>query len=112
MQRILQEMMKKKIILGRSDAWLMSSLSQRPIEPAYYIVDCRIFVENVQRARLLSMKQIQKVINEFLIFDNMISTLIFFIFSEHQPDLNNQKFSPVKFNSGTWRERKKKVPTC
>ena len=26
--------------LGTSDAWLMSHLSHRPNEPAYYIVDC------------------------------------------------------------------------
>jgi hypothetical protein len=35
--------LRKKIILGTSDAWLMSRLSQRATEPAYYIVDCRIF---------------------------------------------------------------------
>ena len=32
----------KKIMLGTSDAWLMSLLSQRPNEPAYYIEDCQI----------------------------------------------------------------------
>ena len=32
-----------KIILGTSDAWSMSHLSQRPSKPAYYIEDCRIF---------------------------------------------------------------------
>ena len=36
MQKILQEILKKKI-LGTSDA-----SSQRPREPAYYIEDCRI----------------------------------------------------------------------
>ena len=36
LQRILQE-------IGTSDAWSMSHLSQRTSEPAYYIVDCRIF---------------------------------------------------------------------
>ena len=30
---------EKKIILGTSEAWLMSRLSQRPSEPAYYIED-------------------------------------------------------------------------
>ena len=34
--------MKKKI-LGTSDAWSTSRLSHRLSEPAYYIVDCRIF---------------------------------------------------------------------
>ena len=34
--------MKKKIILGSSDTWSMSRLSQRPGDPAYYIEDCRI----------------------------------------------------------------------
>ena len=33
---------EKKIILGISDAWMTSHLSQRTSEPEYYIVDCRI----------------------------------------------------------------------
>ena len=33
---------EKKIILGTSDAWSTSHLSQRTSEPAYYILDCRI----------------------------------------------------------------------
>ena len=33
---------KKRIILGTSDAWSTSHLSQRTSKPAYYIVDCRI----------------------------------------------------------------------
>ena len=33
----------KKIMLRTSDAWSMSPLSQLATEPAYYIVDCRIF---------------------------------------------------------------------
>ena len=32
----------KKIMLGTSDAWLMSHSSHRPSKPAYYIEDCRI----------------------------------------------------------------------
>ena len=32
----------EKKILGTSDAWWMSRLSQRPSNPAYYIEDCRI----------------------------------------------------------------------
>ena len=34
--------MKKKIILGTSDAWSMIRLSHRPSDPAYYIVNWRI----------------------------------------------------------------------
>ena len=30
---------EKKIILGTSDAWLMSFLSRRPSEPVYYTED-------------------------------------------------------------------------
>ena len=30
-------------MLGTSDTWLMSRSSQQATEPAYYIVDCRIF---------------------------------------------------------------------
>ena len=33
----------EKKILGTSDAWSTSLWSHRPSEPAYYIVDCRIF---------------------------------------------------------------------
>ena len=33
---------EKKIMLGTSDAWTMSRLSHRPIDPAYYTEDCRI----------------------------------------------------------------------
>ena len=33
---------EKEIILGTSDAWLMSRLSQRPSDPAYYIEHCQI----------------------------------------------------------------------
>ena len=35
----------KKILLGISDNWSMSHLSQRTSEPAYYIEDCRILVK-------------------------------------------------------------------
>ena len=34
---------EKKIMLGTSNAWSMSHLSQRPGDPAYYIEDCRIY---------------------------------------------------------------------
>ena len=34
--------MEKKV-LGTSDAWSTSHLSHRAREPAYYIVDCRIY---------------------------------------------------------------------
>ena len=36
---------EKKIILGTSDAWSMSRLSQRTSDPACYIEDCRILGE-------------------------------------------------------------------
>ena len=35
--------MKIKIMLGTSDAWLMSHLSHRPSDPAYHIEDCQIY---------------------------------------------------------------------
>ena len=35
---------EKKILLGASDAWSMSHLSQRSSEPVYYIEDFRIFL--------------------------------------------------------------------
>ena len=41
----------EKIILGTSDAWSTSHSSQRPCEPAYYIVDCQI--STVTAARIL-----------------------------------------------------------
>ena len=34
----------EKEILGTSDTWLTSLLSHQPSEPAYYTVDCRIYV--------------------------------------------------------------------
>ena len=37
MQRILKEIMKKKMILGTSDAWSMRRSSHRPSDPAYYL---------------------------------------------------------------------------
>jgi hypothetical protein len=46
LQRILQEIMKKKI-LGTSDAWSTSHLSQGTSKPAYYILDCRISKEKM-----------------------------------------------------------------
>ena len=30
-------------MLGTSDAWSMNCVSHRPIQPVYYIEDCRIF---------------------------------------------------------------------
>ena len=48
LQRILQEIMKKKI-LGTSETWSMSHLFQRPSDPAYYIEDCRILTNGGQQ---------------------------------------------------------------
>ena len=42
-KELCKKLWKKKIILGTSDTWLLSQLSQRPSNPAYYIEDCRIF---------------------------------------------------------------------
>ena len=46
-QRVLSALSLKEIIKktmrGISDAWSTSHLSQRTSEPAYYIVDCRIY---------------------------------------------------------------------
>ena len=36
-----------KKMLGTSDAWSMSQLSQQTSEPAYHIVDCRISKEDL-----------------------------------------------------------------
>ena len=36
---------EKRIILGTSDTWSTSHLSQQTREPAYYILDCWIFVQ-------------------------------------------------------------------
>ena len=41
LQRILQEIMEKKIF-GTSNTWSMSHSSQQPSLQAYYIEDCRI----------------------------------------------------------------------
>ena len=37
LQRILQEIMEKKIILGTSDAFMTSHLAHGPSDPVYYI---------------------------------------------------------------------------
>ena len=39
-------------ILGTSDTWSTSHLSQQTSEPTYYIVDCRIFVCTYSSSRL------------------------------------------------------------
>ena len=44
--------MKKKI-LGTSDAWSMSRLSQQTSKPTYYILDWRIFSERTGKKILL-----------------------------------------------------------
>ena len=40
---------EKKPILGTSDGWSMSRLSQQPSNPAYYIEDCLIFSGELSR---------------------------------------------------------------
>jgi hypothetical protein len=44
LQRILQEITKKEIKLGTSDAWSMRRSSHRPSNSAYYIEDSRISI--------------------------------------------------------------------
>ena len=39
-------------MLGISDAWATSHLSQRTRKPAYYIVDCQIFIEGGKRLEI------------------------------------------------------------
>ena len=43
MKRFFARNYEEKIILGTSDTWLTSHLSHQPSEPAYYIVDWKIF---------------------------------------------------------------------
>ena len=53
----------KKIMLGTSDKWSTSHLSQQPSEPAYYVVDLRILGTNHEvegrnrKCRLLFLRQ-------------------------------------------------------
>ena len=42
LQRFLQDIMKKKIIFGTSDAWSMGRSSHQANDTEYYIKDCRI----------------------------------------------------------------------
>ena len=51
---------EKEIILGTSDAWSLSCSSQRPIDPAYYIEDCRMYasVHRIQKKRCRTYKTI------------------------------------------------------
>ena len=41
---------EKKKILGTSDTWSTSHLSQQTSKPAYYIVDCQILTQSADRA--------------------------------------------------------------
>ena len=49
-----EEITKKKIILGTSEAWSMSRLFHRPSEPVHCIVDCRIDCQTTGTKSLLS----------------------------------------------------------
>ena len=68
LQRILLEIMKKKI-LGTSEAWSVSHSSQRPSEPAYYIEDCRIssrrLLWNSSRRREIFSKKILPLFGKY-----------------------------------------------
>ena len=58
---------EKRYILGTSDAWSMSLLSQRPSTPAYYIKDCRIYGAGFE-VQTGSLLRIVQTILESLIF--------------------------------------------
>ena len=46
----------KKIMPGTSDGWSMSRSSHRPNNQAYYIEDCRIFGDAVDKRDFLYIK--------------------------------------------------------
>ena len=48
---------EKRIILGTSDAWLTSHLSQQNCKPAYYTVDCQIYKPRDSRANSHKLKE-------------------------------------------------------
>jgi hypothetical protein len=48
LQRILQEIMKKIVILWASNAWLVTCLSKRTSETAYYIIYWLVLTNKVQ----------------------------------------------------------------
>ena len=80
---------EKKIMLGTSDTWSLSRLSHRPIDPAYYIEDCRIFAYHPHLGVL------------FLSFDLCNKQFITFYFlplhfAYRQPILN-KRFPKVHF---------------
>ena len=68
--------MKKKILLGTSDAWSMSCLPHRPSEPAYYIEDSQIFL-SVFYAKLLMRKKYESncILNFLVTIKNLILKL-------------------------------------
>ena len=41
--------MKKKIVLGTSDAESMSRLAHQPSDPEYYIEDCQIYTHYTEK---------------------------------------------------------------
>ena len=59
LQRILQQIVKK--ILGTSDAWSMSHVSQQNGKPAYYIVDWQISKGYRLRLKSLQLRQFQSL---------------------------------------------------
>ena len=73
LQRILQEIMKKIIILGTSDAWLTIHLSQRQSKPAYYIEDCRILT--TVKAIIMSNEQDKTVWEKIVINESFVALI-------------------------------------
>ena len=73
LQRILQEIMKKIIILGTSDAWSPICLAQQPSYPVYYIEDWLI------SSLIKKWKKPKFVITVFTLLASVL-------LSEHIPD--------------------------
>ena len=53
----------EKMILGTSDAWSTSHLSQRTSEPAYYIIDCQISGLMTRRTGLKLRSDLKWIVN-------------------------------------------------
>ena len=58
--------MKKKIMLGTSDAWSMSHSSHRPSEPVYYIEDCRILELRQRLERWITLYEFINLQHQYL----------------------------------------------
>ena len=83
MQRIFLEITEKEIILGSSDAWSMSHLSQRPSEQVYYIEDCRILLAAPSLSQIFkaSYRPDVKELSDLLMIPCECCLLLFFQWS-------------------------------